>query len=97
MNELNEKIISEKYNSEFSYSENKSNVIISFERIAFIFFVFFVIALIFSLKVILLSLEKKVFISKVLKKENFRSSIIDKKGNILAKTVPVINIGINPN
>ena len=97
MNELNEKIISEKYNSEFSYSENKSNVIISFERIAFIFFVFFVIALIFSLKVILLSLEKKVFISKVLKKENFRSSIIDKKGNILAKTITVVNIGINPN
>ena len=97
MNELNEKIISEKYNSEFSYSENKSNVIISFERIAFIFFVFFVIALIFSLKVILLSLEKKVFISKVSKKENFRSSIIDNKGNILAKTITVVNIGINPN
>jgi len=97
MNELNEKIISEKYNSEFSYSENKSNLIISFERIAFIFFLFFIIAIIFSLKVIFLSLENKVVTSKVSKKENFRSSIVDKKGNILAKTVTVVNIGINPN
>ena len=97
MNETNEKkIISNEHNSEFSYNENKSNIIISFERIAFIFFVFFVIAVIFSSKVILLSLENKVFIKKISKKENFRSSIIDKEGNILAKTVPVINIGINP-
>ncbi len=98
MNEIKEKKITPKqYNSEFSYNENKSNIIISFERIAFIFFVFFVVAVIFSLKVILLSLEKKVIVSKISKKENFRSSIIDKKGNILAKTVSVINVGINPN
>jgi len=98
MNETKEKkIISKQYNSEFSYNENKTNVRISFERIAFIFFVFFVVALIFSLKVIILSLEKKVLISKISKKENFRSSIIDKKGNILAKTITVINVGINPN
>ena len=98
MNKTKErKIIPEQYNTEFSYNENKSNIIISFERIAFIFFVFFVIALVFSLKVILLSLEKKVVISKISKKENFRSSIIDRKGNILAKTVNVVNIGINPN
>ena len=98
MNKINErKIISEEHNSEFSYNENKSNIKISFERVAFIFFVFFVIALIFSSKVILLSLEDKVFIKKISKKENFRSSIIDKQRNILAKTVPIINIGINPN
>ena len=92
-----EKILKEEYNSEFSYSENRTNIKISFERIAFIFFIFFVVAVVFSLKVILLSLEKKVFISKTSKKENFRSSIIDKKGNILAKTVTVVNVGINPN
>ena len=98
MNDTKKTTITPKqYNSEFSYNENKSNLIISFERIAFIFFVFFVIAVIFSLKVIFLSLEKKVFISKILKKENFRSSIIDKRGNILAKTVTVVNVGINPN
>ncbi len=98
MNKTNEKkIASDEYKSEFSYNENKSNIKISFERIAFIFFVFFIIAVIFSSKVILLSLEDKVFIKKISKKENFRSSIIDKEGNILAKTVSVINVGVNPN
>ena len=98
MNEIDKrKIRSNEYSSGFSYIENKSNLKISFERIAFIFFIFFIIAIIFSSKVILLSLEDKVFIKKISKKENFRSSIIDKEGNILAKTVPVINIGINPN
>ena len=97
MNNIKDKIAQDQYNSEFSYSENKSNLIISFERIAFIFFLFFIIAIIFSLKVIFLSLENKVVTSKVSKKENFRSSIVDKKGNILAKTVTIVNIGINPN
>ena len=97
MNNIKDKIAQDQYNSEFSYSENKSNLIISFERIAFIFFLFFIIAIIFSLKVVFLSLENKVVTSKVSKKENFRSSIVDKKGNILAKTVTVVNIGINPN
>ena len=90
-------IFSEDYNSEFSYDENKSNLKISFERIAFIFFVFFVIAIIFSSKIILLSFEEKEDIKKILKKENFRSNIIDKDGNILAKSVPITNVGINPN
>ena len=78
MNKVNDKsTVSDEHNSEFSYNENKSNLIISFERIAFIFFVFFIIAIIFSTKVIVLSLEDKVFIKKISKKENFRSSIID--------------------
>ena len=97
MNNIKDKIAQDQYNSEFSYSENKSNLIISFERIAFIFFLFFIVAIIFSLKVIFLSLENKVVTIKVSKKENFRSSIVDKKGNILAKTVTIVNIGINPN
>ena len=98
MNEIDKsKIHSNEYSSGFSYIENKSNLKISFERIAFIFFIFFIIAIIFSSKVILLSLDDKIFTNKILKKKNFRSSIVDKEGNILAKTVPIINIGINPN
>ena len=98
MSETNsKKFITDEYNSEFSYDENKSNLKISFERIAFIFFLFFVIAIIFSSKVILLSLEKKPQIIKLFKKDNFRSSILDKNENILAKSVQVTNIGINPN
>ena len=98
MNELNNnKKESGIYNTEFTYTENKTNLKISFERIAFIFFVFFIVAIIFSSKVILLSIQKKTEVKKISKKENFRSSILDKEGNILAKSVPIINVGINPN
>ena len=98
MSELNEHFEkSDKYNQNFSYKENKSYLNISFERIAFIFFVFFILAIIFSSKVILLSAKAIPEIKKQLKKENFRSSILDNDGNILAKSVPVINLGINPN
>ena len=88
---------SEKYNDSFSFKENKSYLKISFERIAFIFFVFFILAIIFSSKVILLSIKQIPEIQKIAKKENFRSSILDNEGNILAKSVPVVNLGINPN
>ena len=98
MNDIeNNKILPEEYDSEFSFAENKSGLNITFERIAFIFFIFFVIAIIFSLKVIFLSLEEKYEKKNIYKKDNFRSSILDKDGNILAKTVPIKNIGINPN
>ena len=98
MNELdNHPQNSDKFNDSFSYKENKSYLKISFERIAFIFFVFFILAIIFSSKVILLSIKKIPEIQKIVKKDNFRSSILDNEGNILAKSVPVVNIGINPN
>ena len=44
-----------------------------------------------------MSTKKIPEIQKIVKKENFRSSILDSEGNILAKSVPVVNIGINPN
>ncbi len=98
MSELSERSkSSDKYNESFSFKENKSYLKISFERIAFIFFVFFILAVIFSSKVILLSIKNIPKIQKTLKKENFRSSILDNEGNILAKSVPVVNLGINPN
>ena len=81
----------------FIFRENKSYLKISFERIAFIFFVFFILAIIFSSKVIFLSIKKIPEIQKVEKKKNFRSTILDNNDNILAKSVPVINLGINPN
>ena len=61
---------SDKYNDIFSYKENKSYLKISFERIAFIFFVFFILGIIFSSKVILLSIKKIPEIQKIVKKEN---------------------------
>ena len=41
--------------SEFKFVEKKSNLKISFERIAFIFFIFFIISLLFSAKILFLS------------------------------------------
>ncbi len=81
----------------FNYQERKSNLKISFERIAFIFFVFFIITLIFSSKTILLGLkqEKQIITPKM--KEKYRATIMDRDGNIIAKTVRVTNLGINPN
>ena len=98
MSELdNQSQSSQKFHDSFSFKENKSYLKISFERIAFIFFVFFILAIVFSSKVLLLSTKKIPEIQKIVKKENFRSSILDNEGNILAKSVPVINLGINPN
>ncbi len=98
MNQLNEnsKNSNQSYEN-FIFRENKSYLKISFERIAFIFFVFFILAIIFSSKVIFLSIKKIPEIQKVEKKKNFRSTILDNNDNILAKSVPVINLGINPN
>ena len=44
----------EKYENEFSYQINKSNLKISFNRIAFIFFIFLMICTIYSIKVLYL-------------------------------------------
>ena len=60
---------SDKYNESFSFKENKSYLKISFERIAFIFFIFFILAIIFSSKVILLSIKKIPEIQKIIKKK----------------------------
>ena len=82
--------------SEFAFKENKNNLKISFERIAFIFFIFFIIFILFSIKIIHLSSydvpQKKI----KKKKQNFRSTIIDREGDIIAKSVRVINLGIDP-
>ena len=94
--ESEEKFV-EQENLGFAYDEKKSYLKISFERIAFIFFVFFIVALIFSTKLILLSLNKKDKVTGGIKKENFRSTILDRDGNIIAKSVTVTNVGINPN
>tara|TARA_B100000700_G_scaffold118969_1_gene133722 strand:+ start:1280 stop:2935 length:1656 start_codon:yes stop_codon:yes gene_type:complete len=98
MSEMEKKNLNyQNQSNEFNFDENRSNLKISFERIAFIFFIFFVIAFIFSSKVIFLGFKKSPEINKIFKKENFRSTILDNDGNILAKTVPIINLGINPN
>jgi len=95
-NKENSNLVLEEYESEFSYQRPKSNLIVSFNRVAFIFFVFLVISIIYSSKAIYLggikNVEKKIEINK----SNFRSTILDNSGNIIAKTVITNHVGIDP-
>ena len=81
----------------FKFEANRSNLKISFERISFIFFIFFIITIIFTSKTIYLGFKKTNQTETVKEKEKYRASIMDRNGNIIAKTVRVTNLGINPN
>ena len=100
MNKVNhEKLILESYENEFSYEKNKSNLNITFNRIAFIFFIFLMICTIYTIKVFYLgSLNSKIKIENSGPiKTNYRADIVDNNGNFLVKTINTIDIGINPN
>ena len=90
-------LILEEYESEFFYNRTRSNLNISFNRIAFIFFIFLVISIIFSTKAIYLGSLKKDKIANININIEFRSSIVDRNENLIAKTVVTQNVGINPN
>ena len=81
----------------FKFEANRSSLKISFERISFIFFIFFIITIIFTSKTIYLGFKKTNQTQTVKAKEKYRASIMDRNGNIIAKTVRVTNLGINPN
>jgi cell division protein FtsI (penicillin-binding protein 3) len=96
MKNNNKNIVLEEYDGDFSYNKSESNLNISFNRIAFIFFIFFIILILFSTKAIYLgSLTKNIESNNL--NSDFRSSITDRNGNLIAKTVLTYNVGINPN
>ena len=94
-----ERIVLEDYENEFSFKKNKSNLIVTFNRIAFIFFIFIIICTIYSIRVLYLgSLHSKMDTNVTPPiKSDYRADIIDNKGNFLVKSVRTIDIGINPN
>ena len=77
------------------YNKNKLNI--SFNRIAFIFFTFILVLFIFSLKAVYLTGKKLPQNNIISSKKEIRNNILDRNGNILAKTILTRNIGINPN
>ena len=93
------KIYLSDFGNEFTFSKkfNKNNI--SFNRVAFVFFLFILISLIFSVKIFYYSSipESQLTPKKTIQKKIFRSDIIDIDGNYLAKTVLTNNVGINPN
>jgi len=96
MNKKN--IILEEYENKFSYRKSKTNLNIEFNRVAFIFFVFLTISIIYSIQLLHLgSLKPNTEeIRPVFSKKNYRADIIDRNGNYLVKTVSSINVGIKP-
>ncbi len=96
MNKKKQNLFIFENSNNFNYEKNKSNLNISFNRIAFIFFIFLTLAFIFSFKAIYLgSLENNIYNKKIINSDN-RSTIIDREGVIIAKSVITKNVGINP-
>ena len=98
MSDKKNNVILEEYENEFSYKKSKTNLNIEFNRIAFIFFVFLIISIIYSIQLLHLGSLKKITnnIKPIITKKNYRADIIDRNGNYLVKTVDSINIGIHP-
>tara|TARA_B110000438_G_scaffold287108_1_gene319055 strand:- start:2541 stop:4250 length:1710 start_codon:yes stop_codon:yes gene_type:complete len=85
--------------SELTEKNKSSTVRISLNRITFLSFVFFSLILIFSIKIIYLSLspEKNLYSNST--KQKFlkeRRNIIDRNGAILATNVILYNVGVRP-
>ena len=99
MNKNSSRLILEDQKNEFLYSKNKSNLNISFNRVAFIFFVFFIVSFIYSIHLIHLG-SRETTIQKtetdIINKKFYRADIIDRNNKYLSKTISSIDIGINP-
>jgi cell division protein FtsI (penicillin-binding protein 3) len=100
MNNNKTRIILEDQENEFLYQKSKSNLDISFNRIAFIFFVFFIITVIYSIHLMHLGSRKaKIDVEKNIRQplnNLYRADIVDRNGKYLVKTVSSVDIGISP-
>ena len=99
MNKNSSRLILEDKKNEFLYNKNKSNLNISFNRVAFIFFVFFIISFIYSIHLIHLGSRKttiQMTETDTINKKFYRADIIDRNNKYLSKTISSIDIGISP-
>ena len=95
-NRIKNELFVEDYDEKFLYKDVKNKITISFNRIAFIFFVFVALGIIFSIKASYFGFKKENIKKAYTPSKDYRSSILDRNGNIIAKTVNTINVGINP-
>ena len=86
--------------SEIIHNNKNFNIVkISLNRVAFLSFIFFSLILIFSIKIIYLSLSpEKNFYSNNIKKDfvKERRDIVDRNGSILATNVNLYDVGVRP-
>ena len=80
----------------FKFSEKKK--IVSFNRVAFLFFFILSIFLLYSTKIVYLGSSSPNQTNQMTKKiKNHRADIIDIDGSFIAKSVITYNVGIKPN
>ncbi len=100
MSNKGSRIILEEQYKDFIFQKNKSNLNISFNRIAFIFFIFFVVSIIYIIH--LMHLGSRVSENRTVNKFNnqlnnlFRADILESNGDYIGKTISSIDIGISP-
>ena len=96
MNKIKQKLIWEEYSGDFRFKKINRDININFNRVAFIYFVFIIIFIIFALKLTYLGNKTFVFKNNPKFTSDFRSTILDRNNVIIAKSVITKNIGINP-
>mgnify|MGYP001385851026 FL=1 len=101
MTNKNPRIILEDQQNDFSFKKSKSNLNISFNRVAFIFFIFFFISTIYLIH--LVHLGSRELNSEDIRRSSeqlndlFRADIVDINNDYIGKTISSIDIGISPN
>jgi cell division protein FtsI (penicillin-binding protein 3) len=86
--------------SEIIYNQKRSNILkVSLNRLTFLSYIFLILIIIFSIKIIYLSVSsEKIFYSNKSQeyyKKN-RRDIVDRNGTILATNVNLYNVGLRP-
>lgn len=85
--------------TELHEDSNFNSIKISLNRVTFLSFIFFSLILIFSIKIIYLSLSpEKNFYSNNIKKDFLkkRRDIVDRNGSVLATNVNLYDVGVRP-
>ena len=85
--------------SEFTDNSKFKNIKVSLNRVTFLSFIFFSLILIFSIKIIYLSLSPEKFFYTADIKEDFsknRRDIVDRHGSVLATNVILYDVGVRP-
>jgi len=100
MTKNNSRFVLEDKKNDFYYHKNRSSLNITFNRVAFIFFIFLTISIIFSIHLTHLGTRKdnnEISNNYDLNDEEFyRADIIDRNSEYLSKTISSIDIGISP-
>ena len=80
--------------------KKEKNFLISEDRVYILFFSFFFLILIFSIKIIFISFQSYSFIENKSNKNNFnplRRDIIDRNGVIISRNINAFHAAIKPN